>query len=64
MSLTQLKDLASHLPLKERRELIAYLVSLQTDSDEDFKKSLTKKIDDRDPNNWVELDDLRKRFAE
>lgn len=63
MSLTQLKDQAAHLPFKEQRELIAFLVSLATDKDEGFKKSLAAKIDDKNPANWVELDELQKRFA-
>ena len=63
MSLTQLKDRAAHLPLKEQRELIAFLIALQTDQDEDFKRTLAAKIDDKNPANWVELDELSKRFA-
>jgi hypothetical protein len=34
MSLTQLKDEAAQLPSKEQRELIAFLVTLQTDRQE------------------------------
>jgi hypothetical protein len=63
MSLTQLKDQAAHLPFKEQRELIAFLVSLQTDKDENFKRTLAEKIDDKNPANWVELDELSKRFT-
>lgn len=63
MSLTQLKDQAAHLPFKEQRELIAFLISLRTDQDEDLKKTLAAKIDDKNPANWVELDELSKRFA-
>jgi hypothetical protein len=63
MSLTQLKDQAAHLPHKERRELMAFLISLQTDEDEDFKKTLAAKIDNKNPANWVELDELKRRFA-
>ncbi len=63
MSLTQLKDQAAHLPFRERRELIAFLVSLQTESDEEFQKTLAAKIDDKNPANWMELDELQKRFA-
>ncbi|HXI72927.1 MAG TPA: hypothetical protein VNN22_21520 [Verrucomicrobiae bacterium] len=63
MSLTQLKDQAAQLPSKERRELIAFLISLQTESNEDFQKTLAAKIDDKNPANWVDLDDVQKRFA-
>lgn len=63
MSLTQLKDQAAHLPSKERRELIAFLVSLQTESDENFQQTLARKIDDKNPASWMELDELQKRFV-
>jgi len=51
------------LPAKQRRELIGYLVALQTEKDEDFKKKLAAKIDDRDPAHWLELSDVRKRYG-
>jgi hypothetical protein len=64
MSLTQIKDQAAHLQLSEQRELIAFLISRQTEQDEDFKRTLAQKIDDPDPSHWVDLDDLRKRYSE
>ena len=64
MSLTQMKDEAAHLPLKEQRELIAFLVALQTEKDQEFKEKLATKIDDRDPTHWMDLEDARKRYAE
>jgi len=64
MSLAQLKDQAAHLGLVEQRELIAFLISRQTEQDEEFKHALAQKIDDKDPSHWVELDDLKKRYSE
>jgi hypothetical protein len=64
MSLAQLKDQAKHLDLREQRELIAFLISRQTEQDEDFKRGLAQKIGDTDPSHWVELDDLQKRYSE
>ena len=64
MSLTQMKDEAAHLPLKEQRELIAFLVALQTEKDQEFKEKLATKIDERDPAHWMDLEDARKRYAE
>jgi len=64
MSLTQLKDEAAHLPSKEQRELIAFLIALQTSQDEEFKAKLSAKIDDRDPAHWVDLNDAQKKYAE
>ncbi len=64
MSLTQIKDQVAHLHSAEQRELIAFLISRQTEQDENFKQTLTGKIDDTNPANWVELDDLRNRYSE
>ena len=64
MSLAQLKDQAAHLGLIEQRELIAFLISRQTEQDEEFKNTLAQKIDDKDPSRWVELDELKKRYSE
>jgi hypothetical protein len=63
MSLSQLKEQAALLPVAEQRELIAYLISKQTEQDEDFKDTLAQKIDDQDPSHWVELDELKKRYS-
>lgn len=64
MSLAQLKDQAAHLMLDEQRELIAFLISRQAEQDEDFKAALARKIDDKDPAHWVELDELQKRYSD
>lgn len=64
MSLTQLKDEAAHLSLKEQHELIAFLVARQTEQDQGFQRELAAKIDDHDPANWLDLEAVRKRYAE
>ena len=63
MSLAQLKDEAAHLSAEQRRELVAFLIALETEQDEAFKEKLAAKIRDRDPAKWVDLDDAQKRFA-
>lgn len=50
MSLAQLKDQAAHLEAMEQRELLAFLVSLQTGLDQDLKQTLARKIDDDSTN--------------
>ncbi len=64
MSLAQLKDQAAHLQPVEQRELIAFLISRQTEQNEDFKRNLAGKIDDAEPSHWVDLDELQKRYSE
>jgi spore coat protein CotH len=64
VSLTQLKDQAAHLQSAEQRELIAFLVALQTEKDEEFKRTLARKIDDANPSRWIELPELQKRYSD
>ena len=64
MSFAQLKDQAIQLPPAEQRQLIACLIAVQTDNDEAFKDKLAGKIDDRNPENWVELDELKARLSD
>ena len=64
MSLAQLKDQAAHLQSAEQRELIAFLVSLQTSQSDEFQNDLARKIDDQNPTHWVELNDLQKRYSD
>lgn len=64
MSLAQLKAQAADLQPVEQRELIACLISRQTEQDEVFKRTLAEKNDDPDPSHRVELDDLQKRLSE
>ena len=63
MSLTQLKQEAVELSPAEQSELIAFLGSIQIAEDADLRAELTRKIDDTNPANWVDLDDLQKRWA-
>jgi len=64
MSLKQLKEEIAHLPSGEQRELVAYIVSIQANQDRTFKQRMAQKIDDNNPENWVELDDLKKRYSD
>ena len=63
MSLNQLKERVVELTAQERRQLMAFMVALETEQDEQFRSELARKIDDRNPANWVELDELEKRLS-
>jgi hypothetical protein len=64
MSLAELKEQAGALPAKQQRQLIAYLVALQTEKDDKFKRKLSAKIDDHDPAHWMELREAEKRYGD
>jgi hypothetical protein len=63
MSLAQLKHEAAELSLAEQGELMAFLGSIQIAEDDELRAELTRKIDDKNPANWVDLDDLKQRWA-
>lgn len=63
MSLAELKHEALKLSPAERRELIAFLASIQVGEDDELRAELTRKIDVTTSANWVSLDDLQKRWA-
>jgi len=62
MSIAQLTKAALSLTSAERRLLIAQLVAASTDEDSALQTKLAEKIDDRRPESWVALDDLKKQF--
>jgi hypothetical protein len=55
MSLAELKQAAAKLPVKKQRELAAHLLVLSRRSDAVFRRSLARKIDDKNPARWVSL---------
>ncbi|HRH94687.1 MAG TPA: hypothetical protein PLB55_02070 [Prosthecobacter sp.] len=63
MSLAQLKNEAAELSPAEQGELMAFLGSIQIAEDDELRAELTRKIDDQNPANWVDLDDIKQRWA-
>lgn len=62
MSITEIKEEAKVLSVKERQELVAYLVHLDQASDTAFLNSITQKIDDKDK--FTKWSDLQDEFSE
>jgi hypothetical protein len=63
MSLSELKTQVSGLSLDERRQLTAYLVGLRHKELLEYRESLTAKIDDTTPANWVSFEEFDKRVS-
>ena len=61
MSVLELKRELARLPAEERRELAAYLVTLRHEESAQFKDRISTMIDDKDPANWMTLEDFDKR---
>lgn len=64
MSLDQLKEKVVELAARERRQLMAFTVALETEQDQQFRAELARKIDDQNSANWVELDELQRRLSD
>ena len=59
MSLAELKERATTLPPAEQAELATYLTERLRRDDPAYRKELARLIDDRDPKNWVDWNDLK-----
>ena len=64
MSLAQLKQEVAALTDQERKSLMAFLASLQVANDTVLRSELTTILDDKDPSNWVSLEDLQQRWRD
>lgn len=60
MSIETLKREAAALPLEERQHLMGFLVSLNVTEEE--REEMARKIDDRDPKNWLSLEQLDEKL--
>lgn len=64
MSLPEVKNEIAHMSPEERRHLAAYIVSLNSNLDPDFRRRLAEKIDDKTPGRWVSIEDAEHMFAD
>ncbi len=63
MSLTELKLKVDRLTPEERRQLTAYLVARDRMLNPEFREELVRKIDDRNPEHWVSLEEAERRLV-
>ena len=62
MELQELQREAERLNPEEQRKLIGFLVALDLRRDEGFRDELQRRLDDRDPNGWMTLDEAERRL--
>ena len=60
MSMAELMREVAALPQKRQNELAAFLLHLRLQQDPAWRTEMTRRIDDRNPKNWVRLEDLEK----
>ena len=63
MSVSEIMNELEGLPLEDRRQLAAFLVTLRHRDLAGYRAAITKKIDDTTPENWLSLEEYDQRFA-
>ncbi len=63
MSVEEIKNKIECLPLEERRQLAAFLISLRHRDLAEYRTNLAKKIDDTNPENWLSLEEYDQRLV-
>jgi DNA-binding transcriptional MerR regulator len=62
MSIQEIKTEIEALPAEERKRLAAFLVSLRHKELDEYRTGLGRKIDDKNPENWISLEELDQRL--
>jgi hypothetical protein len=62
MTIQALKAEVEALPADERRKLAAYLVALRHRDLAAYRSRMAAKIDDKDPENWITLEEFDARL--
>jgi hypothetical protein len=55
------QDIAQ-LPAAAQDELSAHLLRLRRRRDDEWRREMARRIDDKNPANWVSLEDLKRRL--
>jgi hypothetical protein len=64
MSMAELMREVAELPPERQNELAAFLLQLRLKRDPAWRAELTHRIDDKNPDHWVSLEDWKKELAE
>jgi hypothetical protein len=64
MSMADLMREVADLPPERQNELAAFLLHLRLKRDPVWRAELTKRIDDKNPDQWVSLEDWKRELAE
>ena len=60
MSMSEVMRQVAAWPRTRQKRLAAFLVHLRLRDDTAWRREMTRRIDDRNPKNWVRLEDLKK----
>lgn len=63
MSMAELMREVAGLPVERQNELAAFLLHLRLQHDAAWRAEMTRRIDDKNPANWVSLEDWKKELS-
>jgi len=63
MSMAELMREVAALPQKRQNELAAFLLHVRLQQDPAWRTEMARRIDDRNPKNWVRLEALEKSLG-
>jgi hypothetical protein len=64
VSLEDIKNEMANMPPQHQDQLAAYLVHLRHQRDPKICAEIQSRIEDRDPANWLSLDELKERWKD
>jgi hypothetical protein len=63
MSIEAIKQELANLDISRRHEIVAFLLAMEDQANPAYRTSLTRKIDDKNPDHWVSLEELDRRLS-
>jgi len=63
MTVVELKKEIAALEPDVQDELVAYIVHLKHERDPEYTRVLERRLNDRNPENWVRLEDVEREFG-
>lgn len=62
MNVIELQHEIEQLDEKEQKRLLGFMVGLQVRRDSAYREELTRRLDDRDPERWIPLEEMQRRL--
>jgi hypothetical protein len=62
MSIEAIKEELAKLDDMGRRQIIEFLGAIESEKDSEYRSEMGRRIDDRDPANWMKLEELQKEL--
>jgi hypothetical protein len=63
MSIEAIKQELAELDADGRRQIIAFLVSINQRENPEYRTKMARKIDDNDPSHWLTLEEFEQKLS-